>query len=181
MRLPLRTAAVALATAAAVVVGATAATATPRTSGAHAPMSVSLVPAFSNDLPKGSAELSLLAGGQRAAGVTPNAAWVCSIYTSDPWKSGIWITGDGTQTCTGAGYAPMKVNVTIQVYKGLGFWNNRVKSQGSWTSANQETLQPWYDCSGDGTYTYRIVTDGYAQSGMYTQAVQSLNYLRVAC
>jgi hypothetical protein len=62
-----------------------------------------------------------------------------------------------------------------------GFSTNRSVASGSWTSATQQTLQPFYDCSGDGTYTYRIVTDAYAQSGLYTQSVQSLNYLRVAC
>jgi hypothetical protein len=42
-------------------------------------------------------------------------------------------------------------------------------------------LQPYHDFSGDGTYTYRIATDAYAQSGLHTQSVQSLNDLRVTC
>ena len=157
---------------------------------AKAPKSVVLVPAFDNDLPKGSGSFSASASASASsrssastavAPLAAAAAWVCSVYTSDPWLDGVFITGDGTQTCTGVGYAPMKVNVTIQSYGALGFWNNRTAASGSWTAVTMETLQPYYDCSGDGTYTYRLVSDGYAQSGLYHQAVQSLNYLRVTC
>lgn len=159
----------------------------PSSPAATAPKSVELIPAFDNDLPKGSAPFApgLIAGSASLAPTATTQAaaapWVCSVYASDPWKSGIFITGDGTQTCTGTGYAPAKINVTIQAYKALGFWTNRKVGSGSWSAATQQTLQPYYDCTGDGTYTYRIITDAYAQGGVYTQAVQSLNYLRVSC
>jgi hypothetical protein len=37
----------------------------------------------------------------------------------------------------------------------------------------------WYYCSGTGTETYRIVTDGW--QGTHHKAVQSLNYLTATC
>ena len=43
------------------------------------------------------------------------------------------------------------------------------------------TLLPGYDCDGDGTFTYRLVTTGWAAGGAYSQNVQSLNYVRFSC
>jgi hypothetical protein len=50
-----------------------------------------------------------------------------------------------------------------------------------WTSADWDSATVWYDCSGDGKYTYRVVTDGFAVGGVYSQSVQSENYLTVSC
>jgi hypothetical protein len=173
------------------LVGATAAQAAPAagTSGGASGLVATptatprsqLVPAFDHALPTSG---SFGPGAATSTAATPSAAlasWVCTVYASDPWKSGSEIEGDGWQSCSGTGYAPARIKVTIQRYVGLGIWNNRYQYPGDWTSADFDQATIWYDCSGDGTRTYRIVTDGYAQSGAYHQAVQSLNYLRVSC
>ena len=163
------------------VAGASAATAADPSPSGSVP-TVELIPAFDDDLPTGSAPLTLAGPESRSSdALSPAAAWVCSVYTSDPDKSGGEIHGVGSQICTGAGYAPIKIDVTIQRYTALGFWNNRYKAVGAWNSSNFDTLEAWYDCGGDGTQTYRIVTDASAMGGAYMQSVQSLNYLRVSC
>lgn len=136
--------------------------------------SVQTVAAFDTDLPKGKATTEPT--GQSAA-----AAWVCTVYSSDPRKSGIFVEGDGSQFCSGAEFAATKITVKVQRSRWYGWQTMRTQST-SWSSAAfQELIDVAYDCSGDGTYTYRIVTTGYANGGAYSQSVQSLNYLRVSC
>jgi hypothetical protein len=148
---------------------------------------VSLVPAFDNDLPKGSAHFGPSTKGTSSQ-ATPSAAaapsWICTVYASDPRRavhsSKNSVEGEGWQSCTGSQtvwYSAIKV--TIQWYAGLGIWNNKY----SWSSGYQDEAWLerviWYYCGGTGTHTYRIVTDGW--QGTYHQAVQSLNYLRTTC
>lgn len=49
------------------------------------------------------------------------------------------------------------------------------------SSAFRELVDVAYDCSGDGTYTYRMVSTGEAAGGTSTGSTQSLNYLRKSC
>jgi hypothetical protein len=51
----------------------------------------------------------------------------------------------------------------------------------SYTNYAWLDAQPYFYCYGIATYTYRIVTDEWAVYTSYHAAVQSLNYLRVAC
>ena len=136
------------------------------------------IPAYDRDLPVGKSALQRSSAASPAAALA--AAWVCTVYASDPWKSGSEIEGDGWQSCSGAGYAPSHIKVSIQRSRWYG-WQTMWSYTSPWTSADWDSATVWYDCSGDGTYTYRVVTTGWAQGGQYSQSVQSLNYLRVSC
>ena len=69
--------------------------------------------------------------------------------------------------------------MTIQRYLGLGVWQNKYQWSSGYTSNPWLERIIWYYCSGTGTETYRIVTDGW--QGTYHKAVQSLNYLTTTC
>ncbi len=156
--------------------------ASPVTKAGTNPVAVTTVAAFDPDLPMGQAGVtqSKKPSPERATSVAA-AAWVCTVYSSDPRKSGIFVEGDGSQFCSGAGFAATKITVQVQRSRWYGWQTMRTQST-SWSSASfQELVDVAYDCSGDGTYTYRIVTTGYANGGAYSQSAQSLNYLRVSC
>lgn len=146
------------------------------------PSSVELVPAWSKDLPAGEAQMEGATNVPVQRAITQAApAWVCTVYSSDPRKSGVFVEGDGSQFCSGTGYAATKITVRLQRSRWYGWQTMRTEST-SWGSARfLELVDVAYDCSGDGTYTYRMVTTGYANGGAYSQSVQSLNYLRVRC
>ena len=139
-----------------------------------------LIPAFSSDLPLSGASYRP-APSADVRSTAALASWVCSIYASDPSKFANTIEGEGWQSCTGSGWSPQRLKVTLQKYKGLGFWNNLTVRDSGNAYVNFVHRDFIYDCSGLGTQTYRVVTDGYAVGGLYHKAVQSLNYLRVSC
>ena len=139
---------------------------------------VSLVPATSMDMPTGNATF-----GPEVASTSDSrtaASWVCTVYASDIWKSGEWAEGEGSQFCSGAGYSPIMIRTQIQRDRWWG-WETVKTDTSSWTSGYMITLLPGYDCDGDGTFTYRLVTTGWAAGGAYSQNVQSLNYVRFSC
>lgn len=151
---------------------------------------VSVTPAFDNDLPKGKTTDGpggVSGKATSAAGITPAASFVCTIYASDPsvedgtTSKAYVMMGNGLQLCSGAGYANQKITVAIQTYIGLGLWDNRVVVPTAWSSADVVSESAYWDCTGSGTQTYRIVTTGWAASGDYGASVQSENYLRVTC
>lgn len=168
------------AAAAATLIALAAATPAQAATGAAAPKrpTVTLIPAFDKDLPLSGAQLHATA---KPGTVTPMASWVCSIYASDPTKFANTIEGEGFQSCAGSGWAPQNVRATLQKYKGFGFWNNLTRVEWGYTTIDFIDVNFIYDCSGLGTQTYRVVTDGYAVGGLYSSSVQSLNYLRVSC
>lgn len=137
------------------------------------------VVAFDQDLPRASAKMQekKASDGKLVA----RASWVCTVYASDPRRSDVFIEGDGSQFCSGSGYAATKITVKVQRHRWYGWQTMRSQSTGWSSSGFIELVDVAYDCSGDGTYTYRIVTTGYANGGLYSQSVQSLNYLRVSC
>ncbi len=140
-----------------------------------------LVPAFDNDLPTSGLHSSAQATARPNRVATPLASWVCSIYASDPVKFANTIEGEGFQSCSGTGYTPQRVRVTLQRKLGLGFWNNLTIVDSGYVNVGFVQRDFIYDCSSLGTQTYRVVTDGYAVGGAYSSSVQSLNYLTVAC
>lgn len=142
---------------------------------------ISLVPAFDNDLPLSGYRLSSSAGVNASSTVTPLAAWVCTVYASDPTKFANTIEGEGFQSCSGTGWSPQRVRVTLQRYLGLGFWNNLTIVDSGYVYVNFVQRDFIYNCSGLGTQTYRVITDGYAAGGAYGASVQSANYLTVTC
>jgi len=167
--------------AAVVAVGATPALAAEPSAPGTTPV-IEIVPAFDNDLPLSG--LALSATGLQArpnSVVTPAADWVCSIYASDPTKFANTIEGEGFQSCSGINWSPQRVKVTLQRYLGLGFWNNLTIVDSGYVYINFVQRDFIFDCSTQGTQTYRVVTDGFAVGGLYSASVQSLNYLRVAC
>jgi hypothetical protein len=139
---------------------------------------VSIVPATATDMPKGKAAFGPNAAS--ANGSKALASWVCTVYASDIWKSGEWAEGEGSQFCSGAGYSPMMIRTQIQRSRWYG-WETVKTDTSSWASGYMVTLLPGYDCDDDGTFTYRLVTTGWAQGGAYAQDVQSLNYVRFSC
>ncbi len=142
---------------------------------------VTLVPAFSADLPLSGTSYGPTTQPGARAGALSAASWVCSIYASDPTKFANTIEGEGWQSCTGSGWSPQRLKVTLQKYKAFGFWNNLTSRDSGYVYINFVDRNFIYDCSGLGTQTYRVVTDGWAAGGAYHAAVQSLNYLRVSC
>lgn len=139
---------------------------------------VSFVPATATDMPIGKATF-----GPNAAPASDSktaARWVCTVYASDIWKDGEWAEGEGSQFCSGSGYSPMMIRTQIQRHRWWG-WETVKTDTSSWSSGYMVTLLPGYDCDGDGTFTYRLVTTGWAQGGAYSQNVQSLNYVRFTC
>ncbi|MBS2966233.1 hypothetical protein KGA66_24525 [Actinocrinis puniceicyclus] len=181
---------------------ASAATASTTTGG-----SATYIPATSPDLPRGSATYtaanaagpaasvtgvpqlgsSLRAGSIGApAAITPNASWICSVYTSDPSKTieegQQVIFGESDQLCSGVGYAPVRTVTVIQQYRGLGFWANKDSFDTGLIDDDYSGADAWWICaSGTGNQLYRVIGDNYAEANAYEQSVQSLNYLRVTC
>ncbi|MFF3671880.1 hypothetical protein [Microtetraspora malaysiensis] len=138
---------------------------------------VELIPAFSDDLPLSGAQH----GPAAAASEVAAAPWACTVYASDPSKFANTIGFEDFQSCTGTGWSPQRVKVTLQRYLGAGLWQNKkvVDSGNAYIDFLQR--DGIYDCSGTGNEEYRVVTDGYAVNGAYHKSVQSLNYLRVTC
>ncbi len=139
---------------------------------------MSFAPATATDMPIGKATF----GPNTASASDSKAAarWVCTVYASDIWKDGEWAEGEGSQFCSGSGYTPHMIRTQIQRHRWWG-WETVKTDTSSWTSGYMVTLLPGYDCDGDGTFTYRLVTTGWAQGGAYSQDVQSLNYVRFTC
>ncbi len=160
---------------------------------------VELIPAFDRDRPIGKLQYDLDSVLASAEGVVPgeksldDAArrstnvqtaaaprWVCTIYASDPSRFANTVEGEGAQWCSGSGWWPQKIVVTLQRHRWWGWQNvNRVES--SWAYIYFVHRDFIYNCSGTGTHTYRVVTDGYAEGGYYKASVQSENYLRRSC
>ncbi|MBI3430254.1 MAG: hypothetical protein HY050_09435 [Actinobacteria bacterium] len=142
---------------------------------------VRIVPAFDKDLPLSGYQWTSGASVNASAAITPSAAWVCTVYASDPGRFANTIDGEGFQTCSGTGWSPQRVRVTLQRYLGLGFWSNLTIVDSGYVYVNAVDRNFIYDCSNLGTQTYRVITDGYAVGGAYHASVQSLNYLTVTC
>jgi len=119
------------------------------------------------------------AGRQDPANV-PTVSIVPATATDMPIGKATWAEGDGSQICSGVGFAPEKIRTQIQRHRWWGWETVKTDSTG-WSSSNIRTLLPAYDCSDDGTFTYRLVTTGWAQNGAYSQDVQSANDVRFTC
>ncbi|MDQ4144274.1 MAG: hypothetical protein M3198_11125 [Actinomycetota bacterium] len=134
-----------------------------------------------NDLPKGSADYG---SGSASGEVTAQSYGICTVYASDPVKVNNAIHGEGTQICSGLYYL-QRIKVSVQQYRGLGFWSTKAYVWSPWTSFPTNTrLVSWKCAAGSGTQTYRIVTDGEFidyDGATYKASVQSLNYLRTKC
>jgi hypothetical protein len=139
---------------------------------------VTLVPATATDMPVGKATFGPGAGSASISNAT--ASWVCTVYASDIWQDGDWAEGEGSQFCSGTGYSPQMIRTQIQRSRWFG-WETLKIDTSSWTSGYMVTLLPGYDCSDDGNHEYRLVTTGWAEGGLYSGEVQSLNYVRFTC
>lgn len=128
-----------------------------------------------NDQPKGQADYSGAGAEQRAA-----APWNCTVVTDDPHKFANTIDGEASQFCSGVGWAPQRIVVSIQRLRWYGWQTVASRDSGDvWVDFVSRDLL--YDCGGTGTYTYRVVGTGYAAGGTRSLSVQSQNTLRVAC
>lgn len=145
------------------------------------------IPAWSHDLPIGKAEYHPKAVEPKGAtadktGVYKIYPWKCSVYASDPWQVGRSVGGEGSQICSGSGYLQTLLQVTIQRYLGLGFWQNvRGPVSTGYTNKYWLDMTLYYNCSGTGSEEYRVISDGYAVYGRYHLAVQSQTYWRFIC
>lgn len=138
-----------------------------------------LVPAFADDLPI--SEGSYGPSGTTTSTASTAGSWVCTVYASDPSKFANTIDGEGFQSCSGVGWSPQRITVTIQRYCCFGFWNNRASIDSGYVYVNFVQRDRIYDCTGTGSQLYRVVTGGYAAGGSAFQPVQSANYLRATC
>lgn len=95
------------------------------------------------------------------------AAWHCYMYVSNPKfvrYSGVkHIHGVGRQWCTGSGYVPQGVRLTLQRYRAFGIWRNVHRSTLAWSRSYFVESQPPWPCTGAGSEKYRWVIDGFAQ------------------
>jgi hypothetical protein len=137
---------------------------------------ITVIPAFSHDFPTSGTSYKIDVNSD-------GPPFLCSVYASNPvaGNANRTISGEGAQFCSGTGWQPQHIRVAIQWYLGLGFWSNRNRVSTNNTNNDYVQLTIGYPCTGTGTHTYRIVTDGYAQGGAYSQSVQSQNYLQVTC
>lgn len=137
------------------------------------------VVAFDQDLPRASARCRRRRRRMARSWREPrgSAPFTPQIRADPAYSSRV----DGSQFCSGSGYAATKITVKVQRHRWYRWQTMRSQSTGWSSSGFIELVDVGYDCSGDGTYTYRIVTTGYANGGLYSQSVQSLNYLRVSC
>lgn len=154
------------------------ATATAAPSEPASAVVVERIPAFDDDLPVASQSFGEGAAGSRAS--APD--WVCSINAGVPWKSGSAIRGSGFQSCSGPGWRPQRVDIVVQKYRGVGVWNNMgAHSSTGWTNNSYASRTASWSCAGQGTQTYRLVADGYADGGLSGASAQSGEYIRVTC
>jgi hypothetical protein len=170
--------------ASALVPGGTSAASTFAASPTAAPI-FQLVPAAATDLPIGS--LSFTPG----ASTTPSALaasspWTCVVFAGDPVDTVVLgrpvIEGSGHQTCTGSGFEETRITIAVQQYRGLGRWAQKVKWDSGYAVAPSLYGSTYWTCAaGSGNQLYRIVTQGFAESGAYSATVQSVNDLRVTC
>lgn len=165
--------------------------------GSHSHVvAVQVIPAFDHDFPVGKTSYRPSVTGKapmmRDKPAVPAQEFICSVYASDPYiedgettSSGQELAyvmgGDGSQACSGSGWQNQKITVAIQTYIGLGFWDNRVVVPTNWSAEPFIDESAYWDCTGSGTQTYRIVTTGWAASGDYGASVQSQNDMRVTC
>lgn len=167
-----------------------------------------LLPAFTSDVPTNEASVDTNDGsspdpagsvgdgaGDGQSSIAQNSVvqaaaalpWVCTVVASDPTKelvSGHWsIKGSGSNFCSGSGYQPLTMKITVQQYRSFGIWASKYSmTRGPEFGVNDQWgWAAWYCASGTGKQTYRIITDGWADGAMYHKAVQSGNYLRVYC
>jgi hypothetical protein len=176
-RYPKKRARVAAVIGAAVLAAAVLFIATPAQADPSRPATAELVPAFDHDLPTGKATLGPVADGT----LRTAADWICTVYASDPSKDGTTLSGEGWQQCSGSGYQPISLKLAIQKYRGFGLWANLSSYQTPYYYTDWIDITTYTSCAGQGTQTYRVVSTGYAENGAASQAVQSLNYLRVYC
>jgi hypothetical protein len=138
-----------------------------------------IIPAFGKDLPLSGSQTSSSTTSSSTTSSAPLAAWVCTAYAGDPTLFATTFQGEGFQSCTGSGWSPQKIRVTLKKYMGLSFWNNLVTVDSGYTTNFSVDLFAYFNCQGQGTQTYRVITDGYAAGGAYYAAVQSAGYLWV--
>lgn len=109
---------------------------------------------------------------------SPAATWVCTVYADNPSLSGYIISGSASQICSGTGFAAERVSGYLQRLRWYG-WEDMDSESGSWGSANISEVYLEYDCEGDGEYTFRVLSVGEANGGLYTASAQSATQLRV--
>ncbi len=97
----------------------------------------------------------------------------CTSSTHEVW-------GDGDQVCSGSGYTPTKVNISIQKRFALVTWQTLSTWSSGWENEADIYGEAAEKCQ-SGTITYRIVTTGYAEGGNAEGQDKSLNYLQVKC
>lgn len=112
-----------------------------------------------------------------------NEPHACTIYASDPWKTGTSINGDGWVNCTG-NFGAVQLSVTVQRYLWGIWWRNLAIETSAYDEEGWKTESVEANCT-NGTHTYRIVSHADVINPPYgpelRYRVQSENYLRVAC
>lgn len=136
------------------------------------------VEATDTDLPVGQSSYGADSSSEAQFGVQ---AWSCTIYASDPRKMATPdIVGEGFQSCFDSGWAPQRIRVSIQRKRWYG-WQTMDEAYTNWSYNNWVDLTNYYYCRNVGTWTYRVVTTGWAAGGSASKSVQSEHYLRAYC
>jgi hypothetical protein len=148
---------------------------------------LSLIPAFDHDLPFSNGQSltssSIISNPLSIPALPSTAAtsWTCSVFARAPFISGRAVFSEGSQTCSGSGWAAQRIRVTVQKYLGLGYWNNLATIDSGPVFAYYTDQIINFNCSTLGVQTYRTVVDAYAANGAAYQAFQSDVYLRSSC
>lgn len=139
--------------------------------------------ATSEDFPTGEvtfggSDASTSSDESGASAATP---WVCTVTASDVSSNGYTIArATGTQFCSGSGYMPIKVKISIQQQRWYGWASVLTQSTPYLNTGGVEAVAR-YDCAGDGADVYRALVTGYAKGGANSKTVQSSNYITIIC
>lgn len=112
-------------------------------------------------------ERAIPATTNREQGMAVPQNYSCSVdYKAPEWADYQYVISSfASEICSGSGWAPHRVRVTVQWYLGLGFWSNRAQDGSSYTNNSYTSWTTYYDCTGTGTHTYRTTADYFTGGG----------------
>ena len=108
-------------------------------------------------------------------------SWACAVYAFRPSKVGTSIRGAGAISCWGDGVEETKLRVALQKHSWGPVWNTLDSLQTQWlpTSFIYRSIS---DSCLTGTYTYRIVSHGYARhAGGTSNSGAVSSHFRTTC
>jgi hypothetical protein len=115
-------------------------------------------------------------------GLSPDASWICSVYSSDPWKSSnTTVSVYASQSCSGSGFMPVQICDTVQRHRWFGWENMKTRCSG-YAYVSFDDVTTTYNCAGTGSHSFNGAANGYAVAGVYGSGeVDSLHNPTFSC